>query len=364
MDTEYEKTKKAEDSSALLTVHNLYKNFKKFSLKPVSFSLQPGYILGIIGENGAGKTTLLNLILGGYSIPNDAEIIVDGYLMRQERMQAKERIAYVLNDCPFAMGMTVEENAKVFGSSYSTFSMERFRQQCERYGISLTATLAHLSKGERIQFQLAFAFSYEAKLYIMDEPAGNLDIIARQELLDTMQEIVESGEKSVIYVTHLTEDLDQIGDYILWLENGNLRVYGNKEDILDNYLILQASVRQLDYIAQRNPNRRMVRNIRTNVSEALVEVGSQPLPLNVDYRRPTLEELMYYDDRCREKHNHSIFDSFRMNDESSGKKSAAHTWKKYDDNNWKSSSFPSEKKERKASAVEETFHDEVGPYRK
>ena len=78
------------------------------------------------------------------------------------------------------------------------------------------------SPKDKSTFQLAFAFSHDAKVFLMDEPAAGLDPLFRKELMGYMQEIVEDGTRSILFSTHITEDLDQIGDYILLMDYGRL----------------------------------------------------------------------------------------------------------------------------------------------
>ena len=233
----------------ILECQNVSKSFKEFRLTDINFSLEPGYILGLIGENGAGKSTLVQLILGGYRMDKvttmagrkgvnetsqfaTGEIKVAGNSMRYYPNLAKEEMAYVLNKCPFSMVMTPKENAKLYGTCYKSWKQEVFERYCETYQVPLNKPLRKLSKGQQIMFQLAFALSHDAKLYVMDEPTGNLDVNHHQIFLDKMQELVEDGTRSVVYVTHQLEDLEQIGDYILLLHEGKQGVYEDKETLL------------------------------------------------------------------------------------------------------------------------------------
>ena len=310
----------------ILECENVCKSFKGFRLADITFSLEPGYILGLIGENGAGKSTLLQLILGGYRMDAaetvarrkesnplltrqaTGEIIVAGNSMRFQPNLAKEELAYVLNTCPFSMVMTAKENAKMYGTCYKKWNQLTFEQYCNEYQVPMDKPLRKLSKGQQILFQLAFALSYDAKLYVMDEPAGNLDVNYHQIFLDKMQELVEDGTRSVIYVTHQLEDLEQIGDYILWLHKGKQLYYDDKESLLGRYTIISASEKELRYIKQMMPGMPMIENIQEHVSEAMIRGTVKELPLNVPRRTPTLEELMFYYSLYEKDKGLAVFD--------------------------------------------------------
>lgn len=328
----------------ILKCTNVCKRIKQFRLEGIHFSLEPGYILGIIGENGAGKSTLLQLILGGYQmdtirtrelkkqysmemISNQGcitnmmgDIEVGGYSVRYHSNEAKRLLAYVLHDCPFSMVMTAKENAQIYGKSYDTWKQEVFEKRCQEYGIPLDKPLRNLSKGQQILFQFAFALSYDARLYIMDEPAGNLDVAYHQMFLDVMQELVEDGTKSVIYVTHQLEDLEQIGDYILWMDEGRQILYGEKEKILDEYRIISGSEKQLRYIEKNAPGTLLVTHIQPHTSEAFLRGNGGNLPIKLKMRKPTLEELLYYYNQYQSEHHQSLFAEGEAGEEKKDKK--------------------------------------------
>ena len=312
----------------LITCTNVRKHIRQFNLDGINFSLEPGYILGVIGRNGAGKSTLVQLILGGYymdevntqSLVNEdmrgsyqqgklelrsplsdkritaaeGDIIIDGFSMRYHPNEGKQRLAYVLGDCPFSMVMSGLENARLYGTCYDRWHQDVFLKKSEEFGLDLRLPLKKFSKGQCILYQLAFAIACDAKLYVMDEPTANLDVSYRQILLDTMQELVEGGEKSVIYVTHFLEDLEQVGDYILWLEEGRQVLFGEKEELLDSYRILTGTEKQFRYVEQERPDAFLAVEYQPHSSQGLVRGTGKDLPLALDIRRPTLEELLFY----------------------------------------------------------------------
>ena len=87
-----------------------------------------------------------------------------------------------------------------------------------------------LSKGMQMKLMLACAFSYDAKLLILDEPTSGLDPVSRDELLDILLEYIEDGEHSVLFSTHITEDLERVADYITYINYGELFFSGNKDE--------------------------------------------------------------------------------------------------------------------------------------
>ncbi len=208
----------------LLDVQHLDKTLGTFHLHDISFHLKPGYITGLIGQNGCGKTSLVKTILNLYQ-KDAGNILINGHSMETEEIAAKDRIGVVLDQCLFDEDTKVETNARCFGSLYSRYDHRLFLEFCRRFDVDPKKKVKKLSKGQKTRFQLAFAFSHDANVFLMDEPSAGLDPLFRKELLGYMQEIVEDGTRSILFSTHITEDLDQIGDYILLMDHGHLVLF-------------------------------------------------------------------------------------------------------------------------------------------
>ena len=287
-----------------------------FALRDIHFKLEPGYIMAVIGCNGAGKSTLVRTMLGSYKLYNHGEdyrrntsearkmaankgdIYVEGYSVKSEGYGYKQRIAYVLNECPFDMNLSVKKTGEFYGSFYEGFDLKRYLAYCREYGISETKLVGKLSTGEQIKLQLAFAQSYEAVLYIMDEPAGNLDVKFRKVLYDTMRELISEGDKSIIFVTHLVEEIENMADYILWIEEGEQRFFGSMENLSDQYLLYNGE-EPLDMLHENMCDVQIIgKRIRETHKEYLLNgmglVEQLPERIRKDCRRAGLKEIMYY----------------------------------------------------------------------
>lgn len=300
----------------LIQCNHITKRIGNFILRDIHFELEPGYIMGVIGSNGAGKSTLVRVLLGSYKLYNHTEdyrnqsleargmaanrgdVLIDGHSLKRHPKQYKSEIAYILNDNPFAMGMTVKENGILYGSYYKDFDQERYRTLCNQYEVPYKEILKNLSKGEQIKMQLAFALSHSACVYIFDEPAGNLDVKFRDTFYDMMRDIVKNGDKSIIYVTHLVEEMETLADYVLWIEEGRQVGFGTVESLLDEYL-LYSGPRELLW-----PNNGCdIIGIRQNelYTEALIRSreGVFSEQVRVRSRRATLKEIMYYEEEAK-----------------------------------------------------------------
>lgn len=276
-----------------LRVENLSKKLGDFMLENIDFSLDYGYVLGLIGRNGAGKTSLLNTILGIWT-PEEGTIEIAGYDRVHDEIRAKNEMAFVTDECVFPMEMTPYIIGSIFGKVYDRFDFGHYRKLCRRFRLPMHKRLDKMSKGMVIKMQIAFAFSREAKLYIFDEPSAGLDPVFRKELVDLMFDLIEDGRRSVIFSTHLTDELDRIADYILFLEDGKQKLFEQKEELISRYKLVRGTREQIDSFQESIIGKR----IRPSSSEALVAMEA----LNIDdlssnrplITTPTIEDIMYY----------------------------------------------------------------------
>jgi len=220
-----------------LKVQGLEKSFfrfgsGKFAVKDISFTLERGYMLGLIGRNGAGKSTLLRLIL--QSLPRKRGTMeIAGYDVATHTTEAKKLIGYVGEDFHFLSKDTLRENGRVLGMFYPEFSMERYLELLNRFELGAEKMAGELSKGETTRAQLAFALAHKPELLLLDEPTGGLDPLVRQEFLHVLQSELMDERMGIIFSTHITEDLDKVADYVAMMEKGRLLFYESKEDLLE-----------------------------------------------------------------------------------------------------------------------------------
>ncbi|MBP3616954.1 MAG: ABC transporter ATP-binding protein [Lachnospiraceae bacterium] len=221
-----------------LQVEGVEKNFfhlgeGRFALKDISFTLERGYILGLIGRNGAGKSTLLRILL--QSIPRKrGRILIGGYDVATHATEAKKLVGYVGEDFHFLSKETLRENGRVFGMFYPEFDMERYLELLARFELGADKPAGQLSKGETTKAQLAFALAHKPELLLLDEPTGGLDPVVRREFLYVLQSELMDERMSIIFSTHITEDLDKVADYVAMMEKGRLLFFETKDELLEH----------------------------------------------------------------------------------------------------------------------------------
>ena len=267
----------------VVTLQNISKRLGNFSLTDISLSLPGGYITGLIGQNGAGKTTLLRILLGLYR-PDAGEVRIDGRSYQDQEIWIRERTGAVLLEELFERGLTLRENGAVYGRFFPKYRQERFEDFLVRFALSPKRRCS-----ERLKLQLAFALSHDARLLVLDEPTGNFDPEFRRVFFEVLKEFIADGERSVVLATHLTDDLDRIADYIVYLENGTGLFAGDVETMRAQYRIAEGD----GYRLRALPGESVIHmQERAHGARALVRgMVSDP---GLTFRAPTLEELMYF----------------------------------------------------------------------
>ena len=274
----------------LLKISHLDKQIGTLHLQDISFTLEPGYIFGLIGRNGSGKTSLIRTILNLYHKDSGA-INVNGCPMDSMEHEAKDQIGFVLDEFIFEEKLSISANGRYFGSTYSKYDHSLFLQFCERFNLDPKQKTGRLSKGQKTRFQLAFALSHQAKLFIMDEPAAGLDPLFRRELTGYMQELVEDGTRSVLFSTHLTADLDQIGDYIALLDEGRFCFCMDKESLRERFVLLEGTEQQIRSL--HSP--KILAAVHEQYgSTALAEYPEPSMTEGLAVSCPTVAELLFY----------------------------------------------------------------------
>ena len=144
--------------------------------------------------------------------------------------------------CHFHDTKETEQALSVF---YHEWNNEKFRLILKRFGLPLSKKINELSRGMQMKLMLACAFSHNAKLLILDEPTSGLDPATRNEFLEILQEFIQDGEKSVLFSTHITTDLERITDYITYLENGRVIYTGDMDGLMQKYYLIKGEPAKL-----------------------------------------------------------------------------------------------------------------------
>jgi ABC-2 type transport system ATP-binding protein len=228
----------------ILEINNLTKKFKNFKLDNINFSLEKGAVMGFIGQNGAGKTTTIKMIMNGNS-KTSGTIKVMGMDNLKNEIEVKANIGYVPDEDYFMSNSNLRRHAKVMKLFFEDWDEALFKSYISKWNISLEQRLHQFSKGTKTKAMLALALAHKPKLLILDEPTAGLDPVARIEVLDLLREFVADGERSVLFSTHITSDLDKIADYITLIHKGKILETLSVDKLEEKYIMLTGSIEEL-----------------------------------------------------------------------------------------------------------------------
>ncbi|MGH4139694.1 ABC transporter ATP-binding protein [Clostridium sp.] len=229
----------------ILEVLNLNKDFRDFSLKNVTFTLEKGCIMGFIGQNGSGKTTTIKLMLNAIG-KTSGQIKILGKDNVKEEIFVKSQIGYVPDEDYFISSSTLQNHAKALRVFYDNWSDDIFNNYVSKWRIPLKQKISEFSKGMKTKAMFALALAHQPNLLILDEPTAGLDPVARIEILDILREFVSDGEKSVFFSTHITSDLDKIADYITLIHGGKIIESLSVDKLEEKYIVLTGGIEELN----------------------------------------------------------------------------------------------------------------------
>ncbi|WP_170560247.1 ABC transporter ATP-binding protein [Ruegeria atlantica] len=218
----------------MIRVTNFSKQYKGFTaVKDLSFSVEPGQILGLVGSNGAGKTTTLRALCGIVP-PTSGRLFVAGHDIVREPIEAKRNIGYIPDDPRLFDTMTVWEHLAFTAAAYQLVDFEETAEALlESFELTHKRdTLVHnLSRGMRQKVAIACAFLHDPKVILFDEPLTGLDPQGIRGIQQAIRERAHSGA-AIIISSHLLSLFENLCTHIMVLNLGECRRFGTMSDVL------------------------------------------------------------------------------------------------------------------------------------
>lgn len=276
-----------------IEVQGICKSYKNYRLSDITFQAPKGYITGLIGPNGAGKSTIIKAIMGLVTL-DQGRIQVLGHGTEQEEGRYKQEIGYISDENIYYDWLSMEQMKKIIAPFYPAWDEMVFQRYMDLFELPLRKKIKDCSKGMKMKYAIAIALSHNPALLIMDEPTAGLDPVFRRELLELLAEYILDDQKTILFSTHVTTDLDRIADYVTFLNRGQLIFSDTKDGVLERYVLVKGGKELLD-----NDVRREFVGVReTGIGfEALSADRGGAVAMfgdSVMYQQPTLEDIMYF----------------------------------------------------------------------
>jgi ABC-2 type transport system ATP-binding protein len=212
----------------------------RHALRPISFEVAPGEIVGLLGANGAGKTTLIKM-LAGIMHPSSGSAEVQGYVPWQRKAQFKHQIALILGqksqlwpDLPAADSLLLlQEIYRIDPRDYQQ-RLDYFLDTLDLRKL-LKTQIRRLSLGERMKFELVAALLHQPKVIFLDEPTIGLDIGSQRAIRSFLHDYRRTFQPAMILTSHYMEDVTSLCERLLILRDGELVFTGRLADITSRY---------------------------------------------------------------------------------------------------------------------------------
>lgn len=275
----------------MIKLDRISKLIGNFLLRDISVEIPEGYIIGLIGANGCGKTSLLHVLMGLYK-PDSGNMELLGMQYPEDEAKLHDSIGVVLQERLYEDYMTLQENAAYYGRFYSNYDEAYLLELLASYDLDPKKKYKGLSKGEELKFQFACALAHHPKFLILDEPTGNFDVDFRDKFLGALKNFIADGEHTVILATHLTDDLDKIADYLIYMEKGSILTAMDIEELRSKYRIVAGE----DYRMKLLPEQRVIHMEKGEfATKALIRHRAiDTYDASYTVSAPTIEEFMYF----------------------------------------------------------------------
>jgi ABC-2 type transport system ATP-binding protein len=215
----------------ILELHKLVRSYgKQPVLTGLDLTLPRGAVTGLLGRNGAGKSTLIKCALG-VLVPDSGSATVFGESAGSITESTKERIGYVPQTPSVFSWMRVHQVIAFVGGFYPRWNHALIERLVKEWGVPLDAKVGKLSPGQAQQLNIFLALGHEPELLVLDEPASTLDPLARREFLKAVLDIALSGERTVVFSTHITSDLERVADSVAVLKDGLITFAGSLDTL-------------------------------------------------------------------------------------------------------------------------------------
>ncbi|HFK1681556.1 ABC transporter ATP-binding protein [Bacillus sp. SRB1LM] len=211
----------------LLKIENLWKRYGlKAVIRELNIEITEGKIVGLVGDNGSGKTTLLKMI-AGLQHPSEGSITIAS---KKVGLETKEIVSFMSDKPVFDDWMTVKDSIFFYRDFFKDFDIQKAVDTVAEFKIPLEEKITALSKGMVEKLQIILTFSRKAKLYVLDEPLGGIDLISREHVLELILQFYRE-DCTILISTHLINEVENIFDEVIFLKDGEIVLYENVEEL-------------------------------------------------------------------------------------------------------------------------------------
>jgi ABC-2 type transport system ATP-binding protein len=206
----------------------------KLALNQVSLQVKRGRVFGLVGANGAGKTTLIKHLLGRLKAESGS-VRVFGFDPVTDPVAVLSRIGYLSENRDLPAWIRVDELLRYTEAFYPSWDMAYAEELREQFGLDPRAKIKTLSRGENAKAGLLVALAFRPELLLLDEPSSGLDPVVRRDILEAIIRTVADEGRTVLFSSHLLEELDRVADDLAVIFDGRVVLSGELENVKENH---------------------------------------------------------------------------------------------------------------------------------
>jgi len=212
-----------------------------------------------------------------------------------------EQIGVVMDTPMYVEDWKLGDVEKAISPFYPGWDTRQYAGYLNQFGLDPKKKVKELSRGMKVKLQIAVALSHGARFLLLDEPTSGLDPVARDEICDLLRAFVADENRSVLFSTHITTDLDKTADYITFILDGSIMFTGEKDTLLEKYARVTGGPGDLD-AAQK----KLVIGYREHGTgfEGMIETANVgQLPRSIIIEEISLDEIIIHMNRGTKLHD-------------------------------------------------------------
>jgi ABC-2 type transport system ATP-binding protein len=223
-----------ERTEQAISVSHVSKRYPHFTLSDISLDFPHGTVAGLIGPNGAGKSTTMRIMMGLVT-PDTGAVTVLGLPISSHQATVKQEIGYYSEDMRLYKRETIGWHLQFVRSVYSKWDDAYAGQLLSRFGLNPDQRVKGLSHGQRVKALLLLILARHPRLLILDEPTTGLDPVARHEVLTELMRVVEDEQRTILFSSHNTQDVEKLSDSITFIDRGQVIASRGRDELLDQW---------------------------------------------------------------------------------------------------------------------------------
>ena len=289
---------KGETSADSVVIRGVHKSFGDSQiLRDLNWSIPKGAVVGLLGVNGSGKSTLIRCLLGLLK-PDSGSLTIQGHDVWNLPDEIKSRIGFVDQKPKLYPWMKGKHLLRHIGSFYPNWNQPMLEKLAQQWKTPLDKRFGSLSPGQQHKLAILTALGNEPDLLVLDEPVSSLDPIARRDFLKSLLDHSSDGNRTVLFSTHITSDVERVASHVAVLVDGKIAWF----DELDN---LKDRVKRWRVLSDENlPNHfsvlgsmretvegRSATVVVADAPEALLQQTRQKYDVDVTIENLNLEEI-------------------------------------------------------------------------